>query len=265
MVDYSAKHIPLQKQPNFRDLGGFQTADGRLVKPGLIYRSGELSKLSDEDLDRLQALNIKTVVDLRSPLEVEMFGEDRLPAGAKLLALRIEPGNWGSALFDVVKTGDTSQIPDNVLVHTSRSIIRDATDQIAALFEALCDPSNLPLVFHCSAGKDRTGIAAAVILMALGVSEDLAKMDYLKSNDYLSADNKQQLAGIRRMIAARLDIDPAAVDMSNFKQLFYQEPAYFEAALDEINQQYGSFANYLKEGLGVDETRIKELRKQFTA
>jgi protein-tyrosine phosphatase len=265
MSEHSAGHIPLQKQSNFRDLGGYETADGRSVKPGLIYRSGELSKLTAEDLDKLQALGIKTVVDLRSAMELQMFGEDRLPAGTKLLALPIEPGNWGSALFDVVKTGDTSQIPDNVLVDTSRSIIRDGTEQLAALFEALSDPSNLPLVFHCSAGKDRTGIAAAVFLMALGVSADLAKGDYLKSNDYLNAANEEQLMVIRRMIAARLDIDPAAVDISKFNQLFYQEPAYFEAALDEIEQRYGSFETYLAEGLGLKETQIQELREQFTA
>jgi protein-tyrosine phosphatase len=258
------RHIPLQNQSNFRDLGGYETADGRFVKPGLIYRSGDLSKLTAEDLDKLQALGIKTVVDLRSGMELQMFGEDRLPAGAKLLALPIEPGNWGSALFDVVKTGDTSQIPDGVLIETSRSIIRDGTEQLAALIKVLSDPSNLPLVFHCSAGKDRTGIAAAVFLMALGVSSDLAKFDYLKSNDYLSTVNEEQLTGIRRMIAARLGIDPSTVDMSGFKQLFYQEPAYFEAALDEINQQYGSFETYLKEGLDLQETQIEELREQFT-
>jgi protein-tyrosine phosphatase len=264
MSEPSASHIPLQKQSNFRDLGGYETADGRSVKPGLIYRSGDLSKLTDKDLDKLQALGIKTVVDLRSTMELQMFGHDRLPPGAKLMALPIEPGNWGSALFDVVKTGDTTQIPDGVLVDTSRSIIRDGTEQLAALFGALSDPSNLPLVFHCSAGKDRTGIAAAVLLMALGVSTDVAKWDYLKSNDYLSTVNEEQLTGIRRMIAASLGIEPSAVDISKFKQLFYQEPAYFEAALDEIEQRYGSFETYLTEGLGLQETQIEELREQFT-
>ena len=263
MMDSSINLIPLQEQPNFRDLGGYETADGRTVKPGLLYRSGELSKLSDADLDRLQELGIKTVVDLRSHKEVHMFGEDRLPPNASHLELRIDPGNWGSGLLDVANTGDLSQSPDDILTDTNRAIIRDAAEQISSLFDLISDPANLPLVFHCTAGKDRTGMAAAVILMALGVSPDLAKLDYLKSNEYLSEINEKQLTGIRQMIAANLDIDPSEVDMSKFKQLFYQEPAYFDAALDEIEKQFGSFENYLEDGLGFDNLQLQELKKQL--
>ncbi|MFN2123336.1 MAG: tyrosine-protein phosphatase [Candidatus Promineifilaceae bacterium] len=263
MEGYSTIHIPLQKQSNFRDLGGFETADGWCVKPGLMYRSGELSNLTEEDLQRLQELGIKTIVDLRSENEVNMFGEDQLPEGAGYLALRIEPGNWSSGLFDVVTTGDISHIPDDILALTNRLIIRDATEQISTIFKLLADPDNLPLAFHCTSGKDRTGMVAAVILMTLGVSQDLALADYLKSNEYLKEVNETQIEGIRMMIAAQMGIDPADVDVSKFNQLFYQEPAYFEAALDEIDQQYGSFENYLHQGLGIDDAQLQNFREQF--
>jgi protein-tyrosine phosphatase len=261
MTNFSVKHIPLQQQPNFRDLGGFETADGRIIKTGLIYRSGELGKLTDDDLETLEALGIKTVVDLRSETEIQMFGQDRLPDNAALYSLQIDPGNWGSGLFSVPETGDFSQLPDDLLAETNRAIIRDATHQIKSLFKLIADSANLPLVFHCTAGKDRTGMAAAVLLMALGVSPDQAELDYLKSNDFLKSTNEAQLAGIQQMIAARMDIDPAAVDLSKFEQLFYQEAAYFKAALDEIEKQYGTFENYLKEGLEIDDTQVQELQE----
>lgn len=264
MTELSIQHIPLQGQPNFRDLGGYRTADGRTIKPGLIYRSGELSKLTDEDIAGLQELGIRTVVDFRSAPEIDWRGKDRLPDGAQYVALTIESGNLFPIIYNVVETGDTSQLPDNALVETNRAIVRDATDQISDLFKILSDPANLPLVNHCTHGKDRTGVASAIILMALGVPAETAEADYLKSNFFRRNENKKELEELRQVIAARRGLDPSEVDMTDFRPLLYLEPSYFAAALDEINEQYGSFASYLENGLGIDADQIKAMRDQFT-
>jgi protein-tyrosine phosphatase len=100
--------------------------------------------------------------------------------------------------------------------------------------------------------------------MALGVPTEVALTDYLKSNEYRRSENEQQLAELRRMIAAKQDINPTAVNMSKFNQLFYQEASYFEAALDEVNKLYGSFENYLEKGLGLNQSQVQKLRDQFT-
>ena len=256
------RHIPLQGQPNFRDLGGYHTTDGRTVKEGLIYRSGELSKLSDADVSKLENLGIRTVVDFRSDAEVESRGADRLPEGANYLPLRIDGGDLTSVLMAAVQTGDTSQIPDNVLVDANRTIIGGATEQFSALLETISDPANLPLVFHCSHGKDRAGMASAVILMALGVPTADAQEDYLLSNTYRKEENDRELGKLREVLAARQNVAATDVDLSKLEAIFYLRPSYFDAAMAEIDERYGSFDAYLVDGLGVgpsDRDHLKEL------
>jgi protein-tyrosine phosphatase len=260
----TTQHIPLEGQPNFRDLGGYQTADGRTVKSGLVYRAGELGGLTDEDIARLQELGIKSVVDFRSGSEVAWRGEDRLPEGAAYVALPIEPGNLGPALGNAIENPEALQVSGELLSDTNRAVIREATDQMSALFEMFADPSNLPLVMHCTHGKDRTGVSSAVVLMALGVPAETAKADYLKSNVYRGEANEEQLAELRQLIAADNGIDPSMIDLSSLRSLFYVDPSYFEAMLDEIDQQYGSFESYLEDGLGIDPSRLAYLQQLFT-
>lgn len=259
-----SNHVPLQGQPNFRDLGGLKTADGRTVKPGLIYRSGELSRLSDQDITTLQELGIKTVVDFRSEEEVEWNGEDRLPAGANYVALRLQPGNLGPVLYSAVATGDASLLPDNVLADANRANIREATAQMSGLFNALSDPANLPLVLHCTHGKDRTGVASAVVLMALGVPPELAKKDYLQSNDYRQEENEELMAELSGTIVANQGAASSPEDLAKFKALLYLEPSFFEAILDEIEKQYGSLESYLEDSLGIGAAQVKDLRDRLT-
>ena len=258
------RRVPLTGQPNCRDLGGYATVDGRTVKYGLVYRSGELSTLTNDDVVTLQELGVTTVIDFRSEAEVAARGVDRLPEGVELLALRIEPGDIGAILQRAFETGHLSALPDDMLADVNRAIISDAAGQISRLFDVLSTPSELPLLFHCTHGKDRAGVASAIVLMALGVPSETAKVDYLKSNGYRRTENEQQLAQLRQVIGGVQASDPADVDMSKINQLFFLEPSYFDAMLDEIKKRYGSFESYLEEGLKISHTQLKELRKRLT-
>ncbi len=156
------RHIELEGEPNFRDIGGHQTEDGKTVKWGQIYRTGKLSKLTDADVEILDGLNIKTVVNFLTPKELEHDGIDRLPAGAKTIYNPIEVGgDWAAEIVESRKTGDFSKVSTDLNPGFHRMLADEAQEEYAKLFRAILDEDNQPLVFHCSHGVHRTGTAAA--------------------------------------------------------------------------------------------------------
>jgi protein-tyrosine phosphatase len=168
-VELQRREIPLVGQNNFRDLGGYRAADGRSVKWGQLYRSGELSELEDDDVERLTELGIRSVVDLRSQTEMDSKGPDRLPEGTEIVSLTIDPGDLSPIVGPAFATGDFSHIPSDLLCQINRAYVHDCRQQLSELLSIAADATQRPLVFHCTQGKDRAGISAAVLLSALGV------------------------------------------------------------------------------------------------
>jgi protein-tyrosine phosphatase len=252
------RHIKLEGQPNFRDLGGYKTTDGRTVKWGLIYRAGQLSKLTDSDLSRLKDLNIRTVVDLRGQAEVER-GKDLLPEGARGVNFPIDVGSLPK---EPAPAGSTAPQGDFMLEAT-KSIMLYRTDVYAGLIRELAVPQNRPLVFHCTAGKDRAGVGAAIVLTLLGVPWETVREDYLLSNYYRKAENERDLKNIRDSIAKRDGIPPEKVDVSSYESMYYVKPEYIDAAHQAVIKKYGSMENYLKQGLGISDETINRLRSEL--
>jgi protein-tyrosine phosphatase len=252
------RHIKLEGQPNFRDLGGYKTTDGRTVKWGLIFRAGQLSKLTDSDLARLKELHIRTVVDLRGPAEVER-GKDLLPEGARGVNYPIDVGGLPK---EPVPAGSTAA-PVDFMLQATKSIMINRTDVYTALIRELAVPQNRPLVFHCTAGKDRAGVGAAIVLSLLGVPWDTVREDYLLSNYYRKEENERDLKNIRDGIAKREGIPPEKVDMSTYGPMYYVKPEYIDAAHQEAIKKYGSMENYLKKGLGISDETINRLRSEL--
>jgi protein-tyrosine phosphatase len=201
------RHIPLAGQPNFRDLGGYAAGDGRRIKWGLVYRSGELSQLSDDDVSKLGDLGIRTVVDLRSVEEVSARGDGRLPPGAKLLPTPITSSDIFAKLIPMFLEGDFSKLPPDLLDQVNRALVREFTAQYASLLRALGDPANRPLVFHCTQGKDRAGFGAAMVLSALGVPWETVLEDYLLSNHFRKDENDKMLEMIRGFASSQGEED----------------------------------------------------------
>jgi protein-tyrosine phosphatase len=197
------RHIPLSGQPNFRDLGGYATRDGRRVKWRRVYRSGELSQLTETDVVKLGELGIRTVIDLRSAEEVAARGEGRLPEGATLHPMPISSSDMFAKLIPMFLNGDFSQVPPNLLDRVNRVLVRDFSAQFGGLLRALSDPTKRPLVFHCTQGKDRAGFGAAMVLSALGVPWETVVEDYLLSNHYRKAENDKMLGMIRSFVASQ--------------------------------------------------------------
>ncbi len=254
------RHVPLEGQPNFRDLGGYASADGRTVRWGTVYRSGELSQLSDADVDKLGALRIKTVVDLRSPQEVSARGEGRLPPGAQSFPLPITSSDMFAKLIPMFLKGDFSQVPPNMLDTVNRVLVRDFTEQYGGLLRALCEPKNRPLVFHCTQGKDRAGFGAAMVLSALGVPWETVVDDYLLSNQFRKEENDKLLGMMRGFAAQRDGANVEEMSFSRVEALLYVKEQSIHAAHAEIIERYGSIDGFLTDGLGCSTESLARLR-----
>lgn len=253
------RDLNLASAPNLRDLGGYRTADGRSVKWGLLYRGGALDSLSAEDQRRLQRLQLQRVVDLRSREEIA-DAPDRLPPA--LMERRIEmPISAGNIdireLTRRINSGDTAQLHlDDVLVRANIQFVREQSPLFRAWLHGLLDDQGTPVLYHCTAGKDRTGFASAMVLLALGVPEATVMEDYLASNRFLGEKNRRIAEQVR--LASKGRTDPALL-----QPLLGVEARYLQAAFMAMREDYGSVENYLREGLGVDAAFRSRLQSKF--
>jgi protein-tyrosine phosphatase len=257
------RHVPLSGQPNFRDLGGYASSDGRRVKWGLVYRSGELSQLSEGDVRALAELGIKTVVDLRSPEEVSARGGGRLPEGALLHAMPIASSDMFKKLLPSLLRGDFSQVPPDLLDRVNRHLVRDFSAQFGRLLRTLSDSSNRPLVFHCTQGKDRAGFGAAMVLSALGVPWETVVEDYLLSNHYRRAENDKMLAMVRSLASSQAGGEGEQTAFQRVEGLLYVKEQSLRAAHAEILERHGSVEGYLVDGLGCSRDELARLRDEL--
>lgn len=252
-----ARRVPLSRQPNFRDLGGYEAVDGRTVKWGHVFRSGELSQLSEDDVETLSTLGIKTVVDLRSDIEISARGGGKLPPGARLHAMPIASSEMFAEFIPMILAGNFSDVPTDLLERVNRSLASDFAAEFGRLLRMLAEPDNRPLVFHCTQGKDRTGFGAVVVLSALGVSLEQVMEDYLLSNAYRKAENDKLLAMVRGF-AGNHDGEQIAVE--RVQSLLYVKETSLQAALDDIVDRHGSVEGYLTQTLGFSRDSLERLR-----
>jgi len=260
-----ARQVPLDGQSNFRDLGGYQTPDGRTVKWGEVYRSGELNDLTDDDVARLEALGLRTVVNFLQPAEIEAKGRDRLPEGTREILLPIG-GRVGEVSLQVqesIRTGEFDELPPEMNPEFHRQLVLDGAEEYAALLRAAMDPANRPLVFHCSHGVHRTGTATAILLSALGVPWGQIRDDYMLSNTYRADEVEAQLARIRQAVAGARGVAPEEIDMTNVEAFFILEGYYIGGTLDQILEDHGSLEAFIRDGLGISDDDITRLRAEL--
>jgi protein-tyrosine phosphatase len=241
--------IPLQGQSNFRDLGGYATADGRRVKPGLIFRSGELSNLTPQDYRTLSTLDLRTIYDLRTDGE-RKTAQTKWAAGP--VQTFISPKS-GSPLVGLTAPLTPAKARDAILAFY-RQMPTAYAPEFKAIFELLLQ-DRAPLLFHCTAGKDRSGLAAALILIALGVPRAEVLSDYELTNRYLDVADLQR-AGPNTAFLTRLPPDVAHVFLA-------ADPAYLEASFQTIDQQYGSIDAYLANALSIGPAQKAKLRSLY--
>jgi protein-tyrosine phosphatase len=239
------RRTPLEGATNFRDLGGYPTTDGRTVKWGMLFRSNGLFALTDADLDYLARNKFRLVCDFRSA-EEQKTAPSRLPSDdpPEVLSLSVRPVTGDQ--LRVLAMSEASKVADIVAAYADvyRAYARDHHDQFGAFLARLTDAGSYPAVFHCMAGKDRTGFAAAMILTALGVSSEVVFEDYLLTN-------------VHWALSARF---PDEMDPEARAAFGAARTEYLEAAFDEIHGAHDSLDAYVEGALGVTETARENLR-----
>ncbi|MDR3188819.1 MAG: tyrosine-protein phosphatase, partial [Prevotellaceae bacterium] len=248
----------LEEAPNFRDLGGYASANGRQTIWGKIFRSQTLASLNEHDVEKLKELGIKTVIDFRDDDEVQ-HTPSRLPESVKIIRLPIGVGKNNSAKNDstqqIMQLAMSGQLDSLQCVRfmedANRRLVTEFAPQYKAFFNVLMQPESYPIVFHCTAGKDRTGFAAAMLLSALDVSWDTVMADYLLTNRYRDLKPQALWAKIPK------EALPA------IRQMRGVQPSYLNAAKAEIIDRYGSIDNYLEAELHIGTAEKEKLRKML--
>ena len=235
--------IPLEGASNLRDLGGYQALDGRRVRFGRLYRSATLARLTEQDVAAVAALGLRTVCDLRGEEEAAR-NPSRLPEGAERVPLPIEP-LVGASLADLMRREMATGEDVVALLGTAyKEYVTTWLHRYRALFDLLLDPDRHALLFHCSAGKDRTGMAAALVLSALGVPHATVVADY-RATDRLWRKDFPMPPGAPKPLA---------------DALYGTHPQLLDAALAVGVAPYGDMAVLLEQGLGLSAPRLARLR-----
>ncbi len=261
----AGESLGIASVPNLRDLGGYQTSDGRPVASGLVYRSNQLSGISPDDMEKLAALKLKNAYDLRTGEERKKRPEE-LPPGVNYVVLDVlaDSPQAGPAQLEKLmadpKVANAELGGGKVEAGFKESYrefvyLPSAKRAFGKLFLALGDKNQLPALFHCTTGKDRTGWAAAAFLTLMGVPKDEVMEDYLRSNDYILPAYQKPIDGF---VAAGGDSEIP-------KAILGVKKEYLEAAFDEMEKRYGTIENYFSEGLGIDVAQQKTLRDLYLA
>jgi protein-tyrosine phosphatase len=249
--------IELGGSRNLRDLGGYSTVDGREIKKGVLYRSDHLSKITKRDFEKVAALGVKTVYDLRGEEERESYPQ-QLPeiVSVEVVSLPVfyqglDP--WVTARRIVI-SGDVEEGEfHHLMVESYRAYVLDFRTQWSLLLKGLAEPGTLPALIHCTYGKDRTGVAVAIVLRSLGVLRENVMEGYLLSNKFW--ESKTDLYSCLANCASCF-----RTPRSEVRALMEVRPEYLEAAFAAIDEKYGSFEGYLHEGLGIDDVTLESLR-----
>ena len=255
--------IAIASVPNLRDLGGWPTRDGGYVRAGLLYRSTELDKLAGADMTAFAGLGIRSVYDLRTEAE-RTAQPDRLPPGTEYVVVDVLKDSVNAAPAQLFKVLSDPKAAEEMLgggkaVALFESGYREIFSLPSAraayhrLFSDLTQEEHRPALFHCTTGKDRTGWAAASLLMLLGVSDDLVmKEDLLTNTQPLPAE---------KPVIDRFQAQGGDPDV--IRPVVGVAPQYLEAALDEMRKEFGTIEGYFTEGPKIDEGAQKALRAAF--
>ena len=246
--------VPLEGTLNFRDLGGYPASSG-VTRWGLVYRSDKLSALSDADLEHLAGLGLRTVCDFRYDRELD---EDpsRLPVGATVVRLAVgsAPGDNPRNLEDMIRAGEITQVTAQSMAVGYLAMLENQAALFGDLIRIVADAEQHPVVIHCTAGKDRTGLGAALILGAAGVADDVIIEDYALTDQYRS---QHRLAEIGPRIEAQ------GLKMDDLKVLFTAPAETMAATLGHVTERWGGIEGYLTGPAAVDDATLEALREVF--
>lgn len=251
-----------RRELNIRDLGGLPVKDGRHVVSGQFIRSSALGDFDEEELRRLQKMGIQTILDFRSKGEAEKLPDPVIP-GANMLrvsAIRgadtetdISPSRiWSIAM----KERGRDKI--GALINKMYAELPFDSEAYRLMFREI-QACHTPILFHCTAGKDRTGVAAMLILLALGADEETIRKDYMRTNHYRRKKIEERLS--QHPILSRISVNVRGMIMITEGV----RADSCDATLQAIRERYGNYDRYFLEEYGMGEKELTELRNRYLA
>ncbi len=267
--------VPIDGVINFRDLGGYENTLGERVKWGQVYRSAQLDRPSNKGVEQLRRLKIKTVVDLRFSDESAKYPTllDGVPE-AQMLSWHAEQtddqfavANESDKLIrgwkDSLESGDPNQVREAMRLNYPQKLYSHAAIYRRMLKELI--ENTTPLVFHCAAGKDRTGVAAALILGLLDVDNKTIKEDYLITQGQMGSLLNAWLAGGATDSDEYEDFQKRLMEHPRelTQPVFDADPSYIDTLLDYVESTYGSFKVYAQSRLKLDDADLSKLRQNL--
>ena len=245
----------VNKITNWRSLGGLVGRNGKKVKENLLYRSGQLYQLTDEQIaDLRDNKKIKRIFDFRGPEEVTTYPDD-LWRGLDYIILDIlEDANINQASVSEIISGD-SKTHDNMMSTYEELALSSSAQKYYHQFLSTIASDPVPMIFHCFAGKDRTGVGAALILKALDVSEDQILDDYLKTNELRKEANEEILASLKDQLNES--------QLEEVRIALKVEADYLIHYFSTVNDKFGDFDHYFTDGLKLPVDFKETMQKQY--
>jgi protein-tyrosine phosphatase len=245
--------VALEGALNWRDLGGYPTADGHVTRWDRVYRADGLDQLTDADLDVIAELGIKLVVDFRVDREVDEH-PSRLPEHPELRRQRLPIGGdevEGRSILETIRAGEITSYSVAEMAAVYERLLEESAINFGEVIIHATEAENLPMVFHCTAGKDRTGLMAMLLLGALGVSDDDIVTDYELTTHYRS--NK-------RLAILGPELEKVGVDIDSVRTFLTAQAPVMAATIEALKARYGSIEGYLTHEAELDASTLADLR-----
>lgn len=253
----------LSSTPNLRDLGGIVTRDGCRIRKGIIYRSEQLSKITDAEMPLFENLGLKNIYDLRTDAE-RQEQPDRIPAGAAHIVVDVladERQAGPATLLHLLSNPKEAEEKlgggkiEQMFIKTYAGFVSlpSARSGYSMMFHELSRAENLPAIYHCTTGKDRTGWASAALLTLCGVSQEDVMQNYLLSNEYILPEYAEVIDKLTK----------AGVDQGILLSILGVRAEYLQAAFAEMQEAFGSIEDYFSKALKMDQTGQNALKSRF--
>jgi protein-tyrosine phosphatase len=245
------RRVAVEGSLNLRDLGGYEGEGGRRVRWGRLYRSDQLGDLDAAGAAQLQALGLKTIIDFRGEKERDHSPTPALEGVESVhLPMAGRSGDQKGAT-DLVLSGELTEVDGDFMSFLYQGMLTAFPTHFGELVRRAASPEHEPVLFHCAAGKDRTGVAAALVLSALGVSDEQIVADYALTDRYRTEHRIEQIRPI---------VEEYGIPVDKVAALFSAPAAVMVATLDHLHEVHGGPLAYLRNEAGVDDATIEQLR-----
>lgn len=255
---------------NTRDLGQFETTDGKSIKKGVIYRSGRIDKMSKKRIKKfLEEYNIKTIIDLRTQVEVSESKHFIYPQyvdyyhipvlNQQFFGITHEINKMSKAMMEQRKKLSESYSATNYMVEMYKSIVFEPSSQrhFSTIFDIFATQQEGAILFHCTSGKDRTGITSLFLLTLLGVSDEDILRDYEISNEFNMKYTKN------RIMLMNIFMPTSKRFKKLMSAMLYTKKEYLEETIKAIKEKYGSVLNFMYEKLDITKEKHEKIKNMF--